>query len=103
MRRYFDHPHLVVLGLVLIALIGVVAGCETPYQRERVLRSVRVETGWSDGFAERGNKHLDEESTYFAVSFAPFAGVGSPDQVIVVPATHAGATSEDPTAEPCPK
>jgi len=65
-----------------------VSGCETPYQRERVLRSVRVEYGMSDGDIERGKRDWEMDSSYVAISFAPFAGIGGPDRV-VVQATHA--------------
>lgn len=86
----------IVLGIVMIGMCFFAAGCETVYQRERVLRSVRVEFGVSSGYAERGTgKDFDEESTWAAVSVAPFAGVGGPDRVIVE-ATHAAA-------EPCEK
>jgi hypothetical protein len=83
------------LYLIVTALVMFVASCETPYQRERVLRSVRLEYGVGVGTNERGNgsKEFDQESQWAAISIAPFAGYGGPDHVIVV-ATHAGADGE---------
>ena len=92
----FDRYIWILLGFVVVGLCFFAAGCETPYQRERVLRSVRIEYGIGAGTSERGNgsKEFDEESQWAAVSFAPFAGIGGPDRVIVE-ATHA-ACEEPP-------
>jgi hypothetical protein len=84
---------LLVIAAALFAFAH--AGCETPYQRERVLRSVRVEYGLTDADINRGKRDWGMDGSYVALSFAPFAGIGGPDRVIVE-ATHAAAEAGQP-------